>query len=89
MARTPGHPGRDHAHRGSASPLDGEVPEHLGLTFSPIPGYIFDLVVAGSGPAGLAAAVYGATEGLRTVSVDRDDLAVHSAVFVGVVPGEV
>ncbi len=44
--------------------------EHLGLTFRPTPGYIFDLVVVGSGPAGLAAAVYGASEGLRTVSVD-------------------
>ncbi len=44
--------------------------EHLGLTFRPIPGYIFDLVVVGSGPAGLAAAVYGASEGLRTVSLD-------------------
>ena len=31
--------------------------EHLGLTFTPTPGYIFDLVVVGSGPAGLAAAV--------------------------------
>src|SRR6202035_2756300 len=38
--------------------------------FQPIPGYIFDLVVVGSGPAGLAAAVYGASEGLRTVSLD-------------------
>jgi thioredoxin reductase (NADPH) len=44
--------------------------ELLGLTFSPTPGYIFDLVVVGSGPAGLAAAVYGASEGLRTVSLD-------------------
>ena len=44
--------------------------EHLGLTFRPTPGYIFDLVVVGSGPAGLAAAVYGASEGLRTVSLD-------------------
>jgi thioredoxin reductase (NADPH) len=31
---------------------------------------VFDLVVVGSGPAGLAAAVYGASEGLRTVSLD-------------------
>lgn len=44
--------------------------EHLGLTFSPTPGFIFDLVVVGSGPAGLAAAVYGASEGLSTVSLD-------------------
>ena len=44
--------------------------ELLGLTYRPTPGYIFDLVVVGSGPAGLAAAVYGASEGLRTVSLD-------------------
>jgi thioredoxin reductase (NADPH) len=44
--------------------------EHLGLTFRSTPGFIFDLVVVGSGPAGLAAAVYGASEGLRTVSLD-------------------
>lgn len=44
--------------------------EHLGLAFRPKPGYIFDLVVIGSGPAGLAAAVYGASEGLSTVGLD-------------------
>lgn len=44
--------------------------EHLGLTFRPTPGFIFDLVVVGSGPAGLAASVYGASEGLRTVCLD-------------------
>jgi thioredoxin reductase (NADPH) len=48
----------------------GTFAEHLGLTFQPTPGYIFDLVIVGSGPAGLAAAVYGASEGLRTVSLD-------------------
>jgi thioredoxin reductase (NADPH) len=51
-------------------PSTATFAEHLGLTFRPIPGYIFDLVVVGSGPAGLAAAVYGASEGLRTVSLD-------------------
>lgn len=44
--------------------------QELGLTFQPVPGYIFDLVVVGSGPAGLAAAVYGASEGLSTVCLD-------------------
>jgi thioredoxin reductase (NADPH) len=51
-------------------PSPATFAEHLGLTFHPTPGYIFDLVVVGSGPAGLAAAVYGASEGLRTVSLD-------------------
>jgi thioredoxin reductase (NADPH) len=48
----------------------GELAEHLGLTYHGTPGYMFDLVVVGSGPAGLAAAVYGASEGLQTVSLD-------------------
>ncbi len=51
-------------------PSTGVFAEHLGLTFHPTPGFIFDLVVVGSGPAGLAAAVYGASEGLSTVSLD-------------------
>lgn len=51
-------------------PSPGQFAEHLGLTFRAAPGYIFDLVVVGTGPAGLAAAVYGASEGLATVSVD-------------------
>ena len=32
----------------------------------------YDLVVVGGGPAGLAAAVYGASEGLRTVLIERE-----------------
>ena len=51
-------------------PTVGEFAEQLGLTYHPIPGRIFDLVVVGTGPAGLAASVYGASEGLDTVSLD-------------------
>jgi thioredoxin reductase (NADPH) len=48
----------------------GELAERLGLTFRSVPGTLFDLVVIGSGPAGLASAVYGASEGLKTISLD-------------------
>ncbi|MGZ4692589.1 MAG: FAD-dependent oxidoreductase, partial [Acidimicrobiales bacterium] len=51
-------------------PTPGEFAEHLGLTFHMPPDFLFDLVVVGTGPAGLAAAVYGASEGLQTVSLD-------------------
>ena len=51
-------------------PTPGEFAAHLGLTYRPVPGYVSDLVVIGTGPAGLAAAVYGASEGLDTISLD-------------------
>jgi thioredoxin reductase (NADPH) len=51
-------------------PSVGELAEHLGLTYHNIPGYLSDLVVVGTGPAGLAASVYGASERLETLSLD-------------------
>jgi thioredoxin reductase (NADPH) len=48
----------------------GEVADYLGLTVDHLPGRCFDLVIVGGGPSGLAAAVYGASEGLRTLGVD-------------------
>ncbi len=33
---------------------------------------LYDLIIIGAGPAGLAAAVYGASEGLRTLIIERD-----------------
>jgi thioredoxin reductase (NADPH) len=48
----------------------GLLAEYLGLTVESLPQRCFDLVVVGGGPAGLAAAVYGASEGLRTLGVD-------------------
>ncbi len=51
-------------------PTPGQFAEALGLTYQPVPGRVFDLIVIGVGPAGLAASVYGASEGLDTVSLD-------------------
>ena len=48
----------------------GSIAEYLGLTVQSLPSRSFDLVVAGAGPAGLAAAVYGASEGLRTLILE-------------------
>jgi thioredoxin reductase (NADPH) len=48
-----------------------ELAERLGVTAQPAQSH-YDLVIVGGGPAGLAAAVYGASEGLRTVLVERD-----------------
>ena len=48
-----------------------ELAERLGVTARPAQSH-YDLVIVGGGPAGLAAAVYGASEGLRTVLVERD-----------------
>jgi thioredoxin reductase (NADPH) len=47
------------------------VAELLGLGTEPIAGE-YDTVIVGAGPAGLAAAVYGASEGLRTIVVERE-----------------
>jgi len=52
------------------NPTVGEFAAHLGLTYRTVPGYLSDLVVVGTGPAGLAASVYGASEGLETLSLD-------------------
>ncbi len=51
-------------------PSPGILAEYLGLTLERLPERCFDLVIVGGGPAGLAAAVYGASEGLRTLGVD-------------------
>ena len=52
------------------APTDAELAGHVGLSVAPALDF-YDLIVVGGGPAGLGAAVYGASEGLRTVLVER------------------
>lgn len=52
------------------APGDAEIASAVGLSTQPAADF-YDLVVVGAGPAGLGAAVYGASEGLRTVLVER------------------
>ena len=53
------------------APDNREVAAKIGLkTHAERPFY--DLIIVGAGPAGLAAAVYGASEGLRTVLIERE-----------------
>ncbi len=58
--------------RGTRAPRPSvtRLAECLGLK-RPIRTEPFDLVIVGAGPAGLAAAVYGASEGLSTIVLDR------------------
>ncbi|GAA4434909.1 FAD-dependent oxidoreductase [Phytohabitans houttuyneae] len=51
-------------------PSEAEVAAHVGLTTTPAAEF-YDLAVVGAGPGGLGAAVYGASEGLRTILVER------------------
>ncbi len=52
------------------NPSNRELAEALGIR-QPLEQTVYDLVVVGAGPAGLAAAVYGGSEGLSTVVLER------------------
>jgi thioredoxin reductase (NADPH) len=52
-------------------PTNAEVAEALGVDVRP-PAADYDVVIVGAGPAGLAAAVYGASESLRTALLERE-----------------
>jgi thioredoxin reductase (NADPH) len=52
------------------APSLNELAQAVGMSTTPATDF-YDLVIVGGGPAGLGAAVYGASEGLRTVLVER------------------
>ena len=55
-----------------ANPSNLEIADAFGLMKPIPPGEVFDVAVVGAGPAGLAAAVYASSEGLRTVVAEHE-----------------
>jgi thioredoxin reductase (NADPH) len=53
------------------NPAPSEIADRIGMRTRPDSEF-YDLVIIGGGPSGLAAAVYAASEGLRTVMIERD-----------------
>jgi thioredoxin reductase (NADPH) len=52
------------------NPTNADLARRIGLKGGEAPDGMVDLLVVGAGPSGLAASVYGASEGLETVAVD-------------------
>ncbi len=53
------------------NPTNSELAEKVGLKSVTSADTLYDLAIVGGGPAGLAAAVYGASEGLKTIVLER------------------
>ena len=53
------------------NPSDVEIADAFGLMTPPSPDMVYDVLVVGAGPAGLASAVYAASEGLHTLVIEQ------------------
>jgi thioredoxin reductase (NADPH) len=53
------------------NPELGEIADHIGLDTT-VSEEFYDLAIVGAGPGGLAAAVYGGSEGLSTLLIERE-----------------
>jgi thioredoxin reductase (NADPH) len=61
------------------NPTDEQLARHIGLTLS-AERVAYDLVIVGGGPAGLAAAIYAAREGIDAIVVDASALGGQAAI---------
>src|SRR6201988_2282402 len=52
------------------NPSEGELARRIGMVGSLDPDRVYDVAIVGAGPAGLAAAVYAASEGLSALVLD-------------------
>jgi thioredoxin reductase (NADPH) len=53
------------------NPDEPTLSRHLGMVTRPEPGKVYDVAIVGAGPAGLATAVYAASEGLSVTVLDQ------------------
>lgn len=53
------------------NPSDAQIAHTLGMGLAPAADRVFDAVIVGAGPAGLATAVYAASEGLSVAVIDK------------------
>jgi thioredoxin reductase (NADPH) len=65
------------------NPTNAELARTIGLKVDVPRKQTYDLVVVGAGPAGLGAAVYGASEGLSTLTLESTALGGKRAPHLG------